>query len=207
MIADLSNLVRLTKAQVKPVAEMMARAFQDDTISAYFFPDVSERKNKAPYAFESLIRYGLLYGEVYATSPNLEGAAVWLPSDKVHRTPWRRIRSGDLLMVFKVGRKTASRQRSLGDYASSVHKRHVPFKHWYLQLIGVDPACQGKGYASILLRAMFARIDKERLPCYLEATTEKNVPIYQHYGFKIVEEGKVPGSEVTLWAMLREKAG
>jgi len=206
MVADSNNLIRLTKAQVKPAAEMMARAFQDDSISAYFFPDVTERKNKMPYGFQSLIRYGLLYGEVYATSPNLEGAAVWLPSDRANMTLWGIIRSDMLSMLFKIGLKNISRQRTLGEYTSSVHKRLVPFQHWYLQLIGVAPAYQGKGYASMLLKPMFARIDKEHLPCYLETQMEKNVPIYQHYGFKVVEEGKVPGSEVTLWSMLREKA-
>lgn len=207
MVANLKDLVRLNKAQVKSVAEMMARAFQDTSISAYFFPDVSERKKKAPYTFQSMIRYGLLYGEVYATSLNLEGVAVWLPSDKVHRTLWRNIRSGNLPISFKVGKEALSRQRTFGEYVSSIHKRHVPFAHWYLQLLGVDPVYQGKGYGSILLRSMFARIDKERLPCYLETTTEKNVSIYQHHGFKVVEEGKIPGSEVTVWAMLRGKAG
>jgi ribosomal protein S18 acetylase RimI-like enzyme len=200
MASDLNNPVRLTKAQVKTAAEMLARAFQDDPPSVYFFPDGSERKKKLPYVFRALIRYSLLHGEVYAASPNLEGAAVWLPSNKVDEALRRSIRSD------KVGKETASRQRSFGDYTSSVHKRHAPFPHWYLHLLGVDPVYQGRGYAGILLRAMFTRIDKERLPCYLEATTEKNVAIYQHHGFRVVEQGKVPGSGVTLWSMLREKA-
>ena len=67
MVTDSNNLVRLTKAQVKPVGEMMARAFQDYPLMAYFFPDAAERMEKSAYDFQSLIRYGLLYGEVYAT--------------------------------------------------------------------------------------------------------------------------------------------
>ena len=43
---------------------------------AFFIPDASERKNKSHYIFEFLIRYGVLYGEAYATSSNLEGVAV-----------------------------------------------------------------------------------------------------------------------------------
>ena len=204
MVVNVNNPVRLTRAQVKPAAEMMARAFHDDPGSVYFFPDVSERKNKLPYIFQLLIRYGLLYGEAYATSPNLEGVAVWLPSEKVHRTLWGSIRSGSLSLLFKVGRNTVDKGRSFGEYVSSIRKRRAPFRYWYLLLLGVDPVYEGKGYASILLRAMFARIDKKRLPCYLETATEKNVAIYQHHGFRVVEEGKVLGSEVTIWAMLRK---
>jgi GNAT superfamily N-acetyltransferase len=207
MVVSLNNLVRLSKAQVKPAAEMMARAFHDDPLSIYLFPDVSERKNKLPYIFQPLIRYGLLYGGAYATSSNLEGVVVWLPSEKVHRTLWGNIRSGSVFMIFKVGRRVKARWRSLDDYSSSIRERHTPLAYCYGLLLGVDPVYQGKGYASILLRAVFARIDKARLPCYLEALTEKDIAIYQHYGFKVVEEGKIPGTEVTFWAMLRDKGG
>jgi len=207
VVAEFNNLVRLTKAQVKPAAEMMARAFQDYPLMAYFFPDAAERMEKSAYDFESLIRYGLLYGEVYATSPSLEGAAVWLPSEKIHRTLWRRIRSGGLSILFKSGKSAASRQRSFVDYVVSIHKRCAPLAYRYLQLIGVDPVHQGKGYSSTLLRAMFARLDKEHMPSFLETHAEKNVAIYQHHGFRVVEESKVPGSGLTTWAMLRDRQG
>jgi hypothetical protein len=51
---------------------------------------------------------------------------------------------------------------------------------------------------------MFVRTDKEHLPCYLSTQNERNVPIYMHFGFKIIEENKIPGSEVNTWAMLRD---
>ncbi len=181
----------------------MARAFHDNPGSVYFFPDVSQRRNKLPYLFQLLIRYGLLYGEVYATSPNLEGVAVWLPSEKSYRTLWRNIRSGGLLLLFKAGRAVA-REYTLGKYFESVRKRCAPAAHWYLPLLGVDPVYQGKGYASILLRAMFGRVDQEHLPCYLETLTEKDVSIYRHLGFGVVGGGVFPGTEVTVRAMLRK---
>ena len=71
----------------------------------------------------------------------------------------------------------------------------------------VGPDYQGQGYASTLLKAMFTRIDNDRLPCFLETQNANNVPIYQHYGFKVVEESIVPNTKVTNWAMLREKVG
>ena len=207
MVADLNNPVRLKESQIKPAAEMMARAFQDDPFCAYFIPDVSGRKDKLPYLFEFLIRYGVVYGEVYAISPNLEGVAVWLPPEKVHMTQWRGIRSGGLPLLFKVGIKSVLRQMSAADYILSVHKRHTPFRHWFLQAIGVDPMFHGKGYAGTLLKAILARMDQEHLPCYLDTQNEKNVPIYRHYGFKVVEKVVIPGTEVRHWAMLREKSG
>ena len=204
MAADLNSLVRLTKAEIKPASEMFARAFHDDPLLIYFLPDAAKRKNVSHYIFELRVRLGVTYGEVYATSPNLEGVAVWLFSEGADAAPWRRVRGGGSSLSSKIGEEAYSRRRSFGDYASSLHKRHAPFPHWYLALMGVDPAFQGKGYAGILLKAMLSRVDREHLPCYLETQTEKNVAIYRHYGFEVVEEDTVPGTGVTNWAMLRE---
>jgi len=204
MTIGLNNLVRLTKAQIKPAGEMFARALQDDPLYTYFIPNSIERKNKSHILFEGMVRYGVLYGEVYTTSPNLEGVAVWVPSKKADFTMWRMIRSGFLTVLFKVGKKTVSRMMSFADYTSSLHKSRAHFPHWYLFMIGVDPMFQGKGYASRLLRPMFALIDQEHLPCYLETHNEKNLAFYQHYGFKVVEAGTIPETDITHWAMLRE---
>ena len=91
-----------------------------------------------------------------------------------------------------------------GEFIDAAHKRLAPFKHWFLQTVGVDPQFQGKGYAGKLLRPMLARIDEEGLPCYLETLDERNVPLYEHFGFSVAEESAIPETDLTNWAMLRE---
>ncbi len=70
--------------------------------------------------------------------------------------------------------------------------------------IGVDPIYQGKGYASLLLRAKFVELDKQNIPCYLETNKKGNISLYQHFGFDVVEEGIIPGTTIPYWAMLRK---
>jgi hypothetical protein len=48
------------------------------------------------------------------------------------------------------------------------------------------------------------RIDRERMPCYLETNATKNVAIYRRSGFEVVSEDRMPGTEVTTFAMLRK---
>jgi ribosomal protein S18 acetylase RimI-like enzyme len=197
MVNDLNNLVRLKKSQVEPAAEMLGRAFHNNPTSAYFFPDTAERERKLPYVFQSSINYGISHGEVYAPSLNLEAVTVWLPSEKANVSLGEVVRSG-------LGEEFAGRLAYIDKYTASAHGRNAPFRHWFLFVIGVDPVFQRKGYASTLLKAMFARIDNEQLPCYLEADDAKNIPFYQHFGFEVVEEIIVPGIEVKLWPMLRK---
>ena len=45
--------------------------------------------------------------------------------------------------------------------------------------------------------------DREGLPGYLETLEEKNVRLYEHFAFKVVDESFVPGIVLTDWAMVR----
>ncbi len=200
----MKDLVRLNKSHIKPAVEVLTRAFRNYPLSKYFFADELEREKRLPYFFQYVLNYCIRYGEIYATSLNLEGVAVWLTSDNYPMTFGRLIRSVPLSIMFSLGRGGGDRGRDFGEYIDAVHKRLAPFKHWFLDTIGVDPQFKGKGYAGKLLRPMFARIDEEGLPCYLETEDEKNVPLYEHFGFRIVEKSAIPETKLTSWAMLRK---
>ena len=75
------------------------------------------------------------------------------------------------------------------------HHRHV-----YIQQIGVKPTHQGKGIGGKLLRTIFEVVASTNAACYLETETKDNESLYQHLGFKTVEELKisVPGDDATL---------
>jgi ribosomal protein S18 acetylase RimI-like enzyme len=182
---------------------VLSRAFQNYPLLQYYFPDKPEREKIAPYFFQCILSYAVRYGEIHATSPNLEGVAVWLTSDNYPMTFWRSIRSVPLSTMFSLGREGGARMRYSGKYIDAVHKRLAPFKHWFLLTIGVDPDFQRKGYASKLLRPMLTRIDEEGLPCYLETLDETKIPLYEHFGFKVVEKSTIPETKLTNWAMLR----
>lgn len=83
-----------------------------------------------------------------------------------------------------------------------MRKFHPHEPHWYLSMLGVDPAVQGKGYGSALLKAGLARADAEGLPAYLESSNPKNVPLYERFGFEVM--GRIaPGSFPGLVPMYR----
>jgi len=48
-------------------------------------------------------------------------------------------------------------------------------------------------------------IDKQNLPCYLNTQNVNNVSLYEHFGFELVGEIKVPNSNVNYYGMLRNK--
>jgi len=198
------DTMRLNRSHSKHAAEVLVRAFWNHPPLQYYFPDEAEREKIAPYFFSLPVLNGIRYGEVHATSQNLEGIAVWLPSDNYPVTLWRLLRSVPPSEIFGFARYGGPRMRGLGQYLDSVHCRLAPFKHWFLEAIGVDPQFQGRGYAGMLLRQMLARIDEAGVPCYLDTLEEQNVRLYEHFGFTVAEESAIPETNLTNWAMLRK---
>jgi ribosomal protein S18 acetylase RimI-like enzyme len=79
---------------------------------------------------------------------------------------------------------------------------HPNEPHWYLPLIGVDPAHQGRGHGGALMKYAIERFDREKLPAYLESTNPRNISLYRRHGFKELGTIQV-GSSPTLVPMLR----
>ena len=196
-------MIKIEKSHIKPVSLILARVFNENAINAYTFPNPEERMEKMAYVYQLLLRYNLIYGRVFATSPRLEGVAVWVHSDNLGMSSWRMLVSGAIWPALAMGREAGRKMQVLDNYVERKHRELVQTKHWYLYLLGVDPQYQGKGYASQLMKGMLSETDKEGLPSFLETQGNQNVSMYQHFGFKVVDEFTVPGTQITLVAMLR----
>ena len=204
MNPKLNNLFRLDENQIISTSIILGRAFKDNPLSIYRIPDISERFKKLKFLFEFAIRYGVLFGEVYGTSPNLEGIAGWIPFEKVYQSTEDQIRSGGKKIVSEFGMDFIKKQYSLQKFLDAIHKRNASFPHLYLYALGVDPRFQSKGYGSYLLKAMFEKVDKTRIPIYLETDKEKNVSFYQKHEFELMEKAPIPNTDIPVWAMLRK---
>lgn len=69
---------------------------------------------------------------------------------------------------------------------------------WYLAFLGAAPP--GRGVGSALLEHRLASITG---PAYTESSNPRNVPLYQRFGFDVVQEISLPEGGPTLWTMLR----
>ncbi len=199
------NLIRLNEKQAKGAGEVLSRAFYDNSLFVYLLPNLDERSKKLPEIYEFLVNYGIIYGEVFSISANLEGVAAWLPYWEAEMTIKKALKCGFGELIKSLGSECIKRLEHYENYSNRCHKQYANSSHCYLSTIGVDPVYQGKGYASLLLRAKFSEFDEQNIACYLETNTEKNVSIYQHFGFEIFEEGIVPETNVPSCVMLRKK--
>ena len=94
----------------------------------------------------------------------------------------------------------------LGQVGEQIRSYHPEGAHWYLAAVGVDPARQGEGLGSAMIKEGLRLCDAEGLPAYLESSNPRNIPLYERHGFEVM--GVVqPGDYPPLYPMLRAARG
>lgn len=201
--------MRLIASQKSQVAEVLARAFQDDPLYQHIFPDSYERSRSLNRLFGAVIVYALRYGQAQTTTM-LEGAACWLSPGNTRVTFWRMLRTGLGFQRAVARMQVDVRRQLLGalTHSDEIHRRlmngpHLD-SHWYLWALGVAPDSQGTGIGGRLIKPVLDQSDREGDPCYLETTNERNIPFYQTWGFEKRNEELLLGVGVKVWSMIRE---
>jgi GNAT superfamily N-acetyltransferase len=201
-MVDVDGVVRLERARTRQAARVLARAFHDDPFYAALLPDEAGRPRRLAWLMERMLRYGLLYGHVYGT-PAMEGAACWFPPGHLHPTPTDIVRSGLYALPVRLGLDAYRRFTDFIRFAEAMRARCVTGPHWYLLLLGVDPAYRGRGLGGRLMQPILAWASRDGVPCYLETENERNLDFYARHGFRLAEAGREPRRGVRTWGLLR----
>ncbi|MPZ50915.1 MAG: GNAT family N-acetyltransferase [Dehalococcoidia bacterium] len=169
-------------------------AFNTDPIVRWVSPDQGQYESLFPRIARLFGGRAFDHSTAYGTD-DLAAVALWLPpgidpdSDAMGALLEKELPEPDQERVFEL----------LGQM--DAYHPHEPV--WYLPLTGVAPARQGLGYGSALLSHALQQCDQQRLPAYLEATSERSRDLYQRFDFEPLGVISVPGSP-SMWPMLRK---
>jgi ribosomal protein S18 acetylase RimI-like enzyme len=201
-MADNSTPAPLVPSMLAAANDTLVTAFLDDSMVRWVFPDPATRPSGLRRLNRVPLEYGLRYGYVRQSD---EGrcVAIWIPPG-APLSLRRLVRSGILAVPFKTGLRPLARFGSANGVMEKIHKRHMSGPHWELLIVGVDPALQGRGRGSALVRDGLARADDSGLPCYLNTNTPANLPFYERLGFTVLEEASLGKAGPPAWAMRRE---
>jgi ribosomal protein S18 acetylase RimI-like enzyme len=182
----------------KELASTLGRAFETDPVWTWLFPEPSTRLRRSTQVFQAYLRDALQVGEVY-TTPDLGGAALWKPPGR-----WKLGNAAILRSLPSLLHAFGTRLPASLEVERKVEAQHPQQPHWYLSVIGTDPASQGKGIGNALIRQVTDRCDQEGLPAYLESSKAENVPFYRRYGFEVTGETVLGDDGPTIWFMWRD---
>ncbi|MCX4735488.1 GNAT family N-acetyltransferase [Streptomyces sp. NBC_01363] len=181
------------------ISRSLALAFDDDPMMRSFFPDDSSRQASLVSYFTTIFTRQYVHSSVCERTES--AAAFWVPPEAQAKAVPDAETIGELLNIL------GDRAGLFKDTVETAAKHTPEEPHWYLALIGADPAAQGQGQGAALLRSGLAKADAAGLPAYLESSKASNLPFYEHFGFTVREEVRLPQDGPTLWAMWREPRG
>ncbi|MDP2712412.1 MAG: GNAT family N-acetyltransferase [Solirubrobacteraceae bacterium] len=188
---------RATRADFGVLADVLARAFYDDPVTAWFYPDDARRLRHARRFFairlRQLARHGLIH-----TNAERTGAALWASPGR-----WRDDVRQSLMMLPMLPVLLPRIVRST-QAVREIERRHPVAPHYYLSVLGTEPARQGGGIGSALLAAALRICDATGTAAYLESSKESNVSFYARHGFAVTERIELPEAGPPLWLMWRE---
>lgn len=191
-----------TRADLKPTVSTLARAFDDDPLMAWIFPDEEMRRRQLPRFFAATMRETSLRHEgteIVLAGAGVLGAAIWIPPGAWMPSGWQQLR-GFAAFAWALRSRLAAASVTY----TEILRMHPSRPHWYLSGIGTDPPVQGSGVGSELMRSRLDKCDVNGWPAYLESSKERNVPFYEHHGFKVTSELTISNSGPRLWLMWRD---
>ena len=199
-----ASIVRdIEQPDVQPAGRVLANAFRDYPFFEYCLGDANNYVRMAPGMFASLVRWTMLYGKAWATS-DLNAVALRQPPGTRSIGIWNALRSGLAFSFLRMDGATRQRFSRTTPIVAETHKGIMGDRpHWHCWMMGVLPTRQGTGVGRQLMRHTFEQSDRAGLPCYLETFSESSVRVHESQFYSIRETITIPGTPLTLYAMVR----
>jgi ribosomal protein S18 acetylase RimI-like enzyme len=186
-----------TRESFATLAAALGRAFTDDPAWSWIYPQ-RDRSRRLTSMFTTLLAVTESQGATVLTDTSVRGAAIWQRSDRRGFGTSGTIRMG-VAMV-----RSGARMRRGEALRREMERRHPQEPHWYLALLGTDPAAQGKGIGSQLLHRVLDDPANASIPAYLETQTAGNVSFYERHSFRVIDQFDMAGGGPHMWLMWRD---
>jgi ribosomal protein S18 acetylase RimI-like enzyme len=184
-----------TDADLARLCRTAMRAFVDDPVMRFLYPDDDEYEALGGQIFRYVMRRWLAWGATWTTQDGV-GVAAWIPPGRPDLTVERDETDGP----FPSAPDRIARFQAV---AAAIASHTPPEPHWYLNLLATHPDWQRQGIGRMLMAPAIERAEAEGLGCYLETETVENVAYYRRSGFEVRSEWDVDGGGPHMWGMWR----
>lgn len=189
------------------VVRLLDEAFQDDPVSGWVFPGEEYRRRTHHRLMGAFTDIVLADGWIDLTEDGA-ACALWLSVPGEEDTPEEPDEepAEDAEDVPAQVREAVDpdneRVESIARLTEDIHPSGPA--HAYLWMIGVAPERQGEGLGTALIASVLDRCDRDGLPAYLEASSERSKGLYERLGFACTGRVLHLPDGPRMWPMWRE---
>jgi GNAT superfamily N-acetyltransferase len=175
------------------LAPVFGEAFADEPMMRWPLGDHGGVAERFTRCFAYVLELALPRGDVLEAGDG-NGAAIWFPPGEAHTSeghPWAQARIDAL----------AADARRYNDFWHWVDEHTPADPLWQLDSIAVRSEDRGRGFGSALIRAGIERARSAGAGAFVTTGTEGNVPVYERFGFRVLEDVDAPDGGPHIWFM------
>ena len=193
MIEILPKIIRTNEKDKHQVISVLKLGFSNDDLLRWVFPEADSFLKSFDIWMEEFSKESFKNNIVFSEE-SFHGTSLWLPpgfefDESVLGSTFESIPENRLEDVLK--------------FFEEFSKYH-PKDAWYLAFIAVDPSKQGSGIGSFILKEALKMIDEKNEKAYLEASSERNMSLYERHGFECMGRIQINDSPAA-FPMIRQK--
>lgn len=178
-------------ADADRLAVTATRAFANDPLMRWFYPNANDYAREVPALFRSQAMRLTAWGYCFTTT------------DGVAMAGWEPPQHPQVDIASPPADHPQERLERFAAIGDALRTNHPDESLWYLQILATHPDWQRQGLGAALLAAGTAAADADGLPCYLETQTEENAAYYLRHGFVVRSEWDLPLGGPHMWGMIR----
>lgn len=189
------GLYRLGRNDEGKLAALLAECFSKDPLYCQLIPEEKLRNKVLPEIFGCELDEMFQNCEIYADSPEVNGIIVVSDETGPHN-PFKYYMS-EVAYDLKTAACLVKDDPSLKTLRNFIRGKAYLNSNWadklpqkrrmHIVYFAVCPTVRGKGVAGKLMRAVLAYADRNRMTTSLETHNQRNVSLYEHFGFRVFE--------------------
>jgi ribosomal protein S18 acetylase RimI-like enzyme len=187
-----SPIKTATASDEEHVIAVVVLALSADPLTRWVYPDPHQYLTHYPNAVRALAGKACEQGTSYYID-GYAGAPLWLAPG---------VQPDEDALIALIKRSVSKVQEDVLVVLEQMRSYHPHEPHWYLPLIGVDPAHQHQGCGSALMRHALMPCDRDHKLAYLESTSPASVRLYERHGFEVLGTIQV-GTSPPIFPMVR----
>jgi GNAT superfamily N-acetyltransferase len=174
------NIINAQRKDKTRIIEILCQSFQNDPQINYILGSNGNKNKKLMRLMAYSFEFGLANGKV-EISEDKNSVAIWKSSNSKKMTI--NLFYESILFFFTFGWSGIKRISAMEKKIAAFYPDKKIFN--YLWILGTNPNEQGKGYGTAILSKAINNFEQNKVPIYLETSTDSNLKYYQRKRFEL----------------------